>query len=428
MRADKSFIPAVTSFAENMAIALGLGKSEALRLTLATEEVFHHFCRIVFPQERWVEIQCSGGGYYVRMDFILPTADFDLRVFNITASISLSDETQIEELGLFLASRSVDRFRMQPEEGLGFKLTFVKEKVYPPIDDKASVEVRPLDHFTIETPDSGELKRFTELVNTYYEEPMIPDFFKYPGKLVDMVQSKDYRAAVAMGPKGEIGGGILWRGASDRAVECFGPYLFNQKTNDTMASALIDGCIAAIARTSAVVLISRFPPSDFPQNDFEYLGYVTHFAEDGTGTRRDAWARLLCEDEGSTIWAHPELVDFLRKEYDRLILPREIRPSMDHGEHYPPHSVLMSDFDRRQGSVTLRSVWRGNDFAVNLRQHLELFHKEGIRNIFFLLDLSESNDAGFTPALLKHGFKPCLVLPYAGTGDMILFQADGMSL
>ena len=79
-----------------------------------------------------------------------------------------------------------------------------------------------------------------------------------------MVLSGDYRAALAFGPKGEIGGGLLWRKVGSAAVEAFGPYLFGQPAASDIASRLVDACIAAIARTEAVSLFLRYAPRSYP--------------------------------------------------------------------------------------------------------------------------------------------------------------------
>jgi hypothetical protein len=117
--AREAFIPVANSFAENTSMALGLGRPEALDLALAVEEVFNHPCRVVLPEGGLVTIQCSAGGYFVRVDFTFPAAVFDLHTFNITTKVSLADDAGIEQMGLMLASRSVDRFKVVGEPGRG---------------------------------------------------------------------------------------------------------------------------------------------------------------------------------------------------------------------------------------------------------------------------------------------------------------------
>jgi len=423
VNASEPFIPVVTSFAESTAIALGLGKTEALDLMLAAEEVFYHLCRVVLPEGGLVAILCSGGGYYVRLDFTFPSSDFDMRAFNITAAVSLSDEAGIEQMGLLLASRSVDRFKVVREPGRGLKLTLLKEKTYASLEAAPTAgPAKPLEQFIVRAPDSEELKLIARLLDLYYENQPLPDFFSYPGKLVDMVQGGELKSGAAVGPSGEIGGAVFWRWMGTRAVECFGPYLFNQKPDSPISDALLESCIGAIAKTSAVVLINQFPTSELPREQFEYLGSALACAKDGTRTRREAWARLLREDLGSAVWVHPRLADFVEREYSRLVLPREIRQVKDQGEQRSPHSVLLTTFDRLRGSVRIDPISYGKDFESNLVQHLELFRQEGILDVFFVMDLGQSWQAELTSGLLRQGFGPCLLLPYAGTGDHVVFQ------
>jgi hypothetical protein len=41
------------------------------------------------------------------------------------------------------------------------------------------------------------------------------------------------------------------------------------------------------------------------------------------------------------------------------------------------------------------------------------------------VDLGQAWQADFAPALLQNGFLARLVLPYAGEGDLVLFQFEG---
>jgi len=59
--------------------------------------------------------------------------------------------------------------------------------------------------------------------------------------------------------------------------------------------------------------------------------------------------------------------------------------------------------------------------------HLALFHSESMGNIFFEMDLGQPWQALFARGLLTQGFRPGLILPYAGEGDIVVFQ-EGNSL
>lgn len=420
----EGFLRVVTSFAEATGKALGLGKAEALALTLSAEEVFTHLCRVVPPEGERVEVRCSEKGYCVQVDFLFPAVDFDMRTFNITTTVSLRDEADFDRMGLLLASRSVDRFLMAKENGRRLRLSLVKEKVYPPVEVGRPLEAKPLETFFLKIPDAEELKLFAELVATAFDERDLPDFFGYPGKLADMVRGGGYRAVLAMGSGGEIGGGALWHWIGSRSVEWLGPYTFSQRDGSPMPKALLERCIADVARTPAVALVSRFPVPGLSLESFEYLGSLRVRSPDGTSFFREARARLLQEDPGSVTWAHPTMEEFLRGEYRRLVLPREVRVVKDRGEGHSPHAVLFTAFDRPRGSVFLEPVWFGEDFLQVLGQHLDLFRREGMLNVFFHMDAGCSWQASFAPGLLANGLEPRYVLPYGGEGDVVVFQLD----
>ncbi|MHB8069291.1 MAG: hypothetical protein ACYDIC_15475 [Desulfobaccales bacterium] len=425
--AGKAFAPVARAFVEKGAIALGLGKPEALDLALATKEVFSHLGRCVLKNRERVEIRCSDGGHYVLVEFTFPAMDVDLHAFNLTAAMSAAAGAGSEEMGLVLASRSVDRFAIARMDGQGLKLRLFKEKAYPLLDDSSLSLPQPLEEFSIRRPNPEELKLFARLVKTCYRHQALPEFFNYPGKLVDMLAGGNYDAALALGPAGEIGGGIFWHREGTRVVECFGPYLFNQKPGSPISGALLESCIGAIARTEVVVLFNRFATPEFAREHFEFLASVQMRLNDRELLPREAWFRLLHEDLGSIAWVHPEVEGFLRQEYQRLVLPREIRHATHEGEQHPRYSVLSTQFDRSEARATLRPMWFGQDFDQNLAQHLQLLQQEGILNIFFYLDVGQSWQVAFTPALLQHGFQPFAIFPYFGEGDVVLFHFQGAS-
>jgi hypothetical protein len=419
--ADPVFLPLVTSFVENGAIGLGLGRAEAMSLTLATEEIFSYLCQIASPDEM-LEIRCSGGGYYVRAVFHSSVEDFNMRAFNLTTTVSVDDEASLEEMGLLIASRTVERFQVLKERGNGVQLTLIKEKKYPSSDEETVPTARPLKEFSIQEPNPEEMKLLALLVSRHYQDLITPDFFEYPGKFVDMVESGECRAAMALAPDGHLGGGIIWRWMGLKTVECFGPYLFNQDPDSSIPESLLENCLGAIAKTHAVGLINRYPTDDLPEEHFEPLGSLTIFNKDGSTASLTAYFRQMQEDPGTAVWSHPELEGFLQEEFSRLVLPREIRLVKDLGETKTRFSVLSTEFDRSQNMVTLRPIRPGMDAGENLANHLKLLSRESLLIVFFEMDLAEPWHTEFTPALLKHGFTPRLVLPYAGKSDMVIFQ------
>lgn len=423
--ADKVVLPLVTAFVEKAATCFGLGTDESLMLTLASEEVFMHLCRVVMPSGGPVEIVCSNGGYCARVVFSLPAEGFDMRGFNITTTISAEDDADLDQMGLVIASRSVDRFLLDREDGGYLRLTLIKEKNYPLSQDVLLQAARRPIKTSLRPPGPEEVKFIAQLARSYYEGRVLSDIFLYPGKLVDMISVGEYEALAAVGNAGEIGGAIFWHRVAANTIECIGPYVFSRDPAPDIAEGLLEGCIGAVARAPSIGVINLRPTPEFSRQHFELLGTLDDYAPDGSHVPVEAWFRLLREDTGSAVWVHPELDAFIRREYARLVLPREIRIYKPSGETLPPHSVLSAEFNRLQGHVTLRPMWPGADAEDNIKRHVGLMEAENIRNIQFAVDLGQAWQSVFVPGLFALGFEPRFVQPYAGKADLVVFQLRG---
>jgi anti-sigma regulatory factor (Ser/Thr protein kinase) len=419
---DASFLPVSTSFIEKASLAFGFGEKEAMALTLATEEIFSYLCKIG-GADQTLEMECSDGRFYVQADFSCPFEDFEMQSFNITESVSVEDESSLEGMGLLLASRFVDRLQIARISGKRVLLRLIKEKSYPEAQAASPPDKgRPMSHFAVRGPDPETLKLFVQRVQANYPVRLFPKDFRFPGKVVDMVEGGRYGAALAVDAEGRLGGGIFWYWWSRKTVECFGPFLFGQEPGSPMAEMLLEACIGAIAKTQAWALVFPFPAPDLPRQHFEVLGTLTRFDQKGEGTPITAYFRQMQEDLGTVSWCHPELEPFLRREYGRLALPRDIHPVQDQGEVKSFHSVFSAEFDRSQSMVTLLPLHTGKDARENLDRHLKLFEKESIRNVLFVMDLGVKWHADLAPALSRTGFTPRMVIPYGGEGDLIFFQ------
>jgi hypothetical protein len=422
LRADLEFLPVATSCVERAAHAFGIGEAEALAITLAAEEIFAYLTRTAAPGQD-IRILCREGGYYVELDFLFHARDFNMRAFNLTATVSLENPALAEETGLLIASRMVDRFRFLEEDG-GIRLMLIKEKSYPAGYELHGPQPVPLTDYEVRNALAEEIKILTHLANERYRPHTFPTAFAFPGKIVDMVASGEYRAIIAADKAGHVGGGLLWRQGEGRLVEFFGPYLFNQSAESDMAPSLVDFCINAVARTHAVALINRYPTAELPLEYFEPLASVTFLQHDGHRERIMAYHRLLEEDPGLSVWAHPSMEAFLSEEYRRLAFAREILQVTEAGESQSPFSVLSAEIDRESGRATLRPVWWGRDFRATLHAHVQTLLNEDLPNIFFVMDLGESWHCRCAPALASEGFQPSMLLPHAGKADLLVFQHD----
>ena len=424
--ANDMFLPVVMTFVEQSSLALGLGKPEALKMTLASEELFLHLCRVVIPNLGMINIRCACKGHVVRSDFSFPETSLNLHAFNITASPQPLETADLDQMRLILASRSVDRLKIRRKKNL-LQISLVKEKKYPQaLDRQEKPHPFTCRDFTIHCPTAEELKFLALLIRSFYADNEIPRFFQYPGMLVDMIRGGDYHAIIAKGPAGEIGGGIVWHLLSDKTVEAIGPYIFGDSGASrpvlNIAASLIEACINEVGRTSAIAMICHPPESGQYDEYFEYLGHINSYAASGVQIQRSSWFRMIHEDLGTVVWATKDIEDFLQQTYRRLFLSRDIRKVADDGETQHAHSVLSTNMDRLRHKVNLDILWPGADIGDNLSRHLQLFQKECIRNVIFEIDSGIAWKSAIIPCLLKNGFQPVQILPYAGDGDIILFQ------
>ena len=130
--------------------------------------------------------------------------------------------------------------------------------------------------------------------------------------------------------------------------------------------------------------------------------------------------RQLEEDNGTAVYAHPELAPFLRKAYRQLCLPRQIHEVAYQGETLPERSAFATQLDPGKKHAQLRSLWVGADAARTLQEHVLVLKQEGFVDIVFLLELAESREAVLGAALLAAGFLPKVVLPWGGKADILV--------
>ena len=418
---NQTYIPLVTTFVEESAKACGLDRDGAIKLTLAGEEIFVYLCQAGRPDEP-ITVEARDGKYYVQVRFLFQDHGFDPRAFNITAQVSFDDPDSLNEMGLLIAARTVDRFHIAGIAPRKLELVLTKEKSYPELADLNIPATKPGKSFVLKTPEPESLKLFSRLAAAYYPGTASPTAFRLPGKIVDMVSSGEYGATLAMSEAGHIGGGILWRWVGDKMVESFGPYLFHPPSGTELAADLLNACLGRITKTTAIGLLHRYATPELPRSYFESIGTVDFVEPDGMITPQPVYYRQLNEDLGCQVWTHPDLEDFLRAFYGRLYFAREIRLTRYGGEQRPAHSVFAPEFDRANGQVTLRAIWDGADIADNLVQHVKVFKAENLRNIFFTVDLALAWQANLIPALLANKFLPRLILPYGGEADVVVFQ------
>ncbi len=417
----QEFLPVLLAVVEKSARSYMMEQGDALKLTLAAEEIFSYLCKNAGGQER-IGILCQNRGYYVRLDLLFQMKSFNLRALNITSNIVMDDQAWLEEMGLLIASRLVDRLFLNMEHHDKMRLSLLKEKTYPLPAAQNLQSPESSNEFFVRAAGAEELKEFCLRIAGLCPAHSYPSFLLFPGKLVDMVAGGEYASLIAFDGKDSVRGGIIWAVNGEKTIECFGPYAFT--TGQEMSEALLDEFLARAGRSKNPGIINRYVEPAIAAKYFEYLGSTDFYRADGVFTERKAYYRQLNEDMGSRVWAHAWLSDFLREEYERLVLPRDIHIAGSQGEQKNPYSVFTTEFDRLQDQVTLRLLIAGVDAGNNLKNHITALRKEKHKNIFFEMDLGKASSADMVPYLTSCGFRPRLLLPYAGTGDLVLFQYE----
>jgi hypothetical protein len=186
----------------------------------------------------------------------------------------------------------------------------------------------------------------------------------------------------------------------------------------------MDALIGRIAKSKAVCLITRWLTAETPKGTFEELGRLRRRASAAGVVEAPVYCRFLQEDTGCQVWTAPELRPFLEREYVRLCMARDLVTAREEGERRTTHSVFSARLDRQLSSATLNAVLDGRDDEENLCRQVAALETEGFSTILFELDLSTARNAMLAPVLLRNGFVPRLVMPYAGYSDVVVFQRN----
>ena len=121
-----------------------------------------------------------------------------------------------------------------------------------------------------------------------------------------------------------------------------------------IGETLLAACISNIARTRALGLLSLSGLPASIRNNFETLGSLRYHEEGKAPVEEFSFYRLLHEDPGFEVWSAGDLTDYLKREYERLALAREIRTVRDMGETRSGTSLFSAEVHRDRRAVTLR--------------------------------------------------------------------------
>lgn len=406
-------MPVAVSFAETAARSAGLGSHESHMLGLSVEELFMALCSSM-PTST-VVLTCHDRRHAVDLLFNIPEAPPDLRIFNITTRPDHDTEEGLANMGLYLASRACDQFRVRQLHSTSWEIMLRKERTYPVPQQSPSPPVQLSDNWQVRTePTSDMVKQLSDLIATQYATFQFPEEFTPPGRLLDKQASKEYGVILAEGPDGELAGGLIWHSSEHRIIECFGPYLNQVTEPERLVVALCEAVSIQFGRSSCFGMMLYAPQELPPAAGFEPAGCL----ETPGGT---IWAgyRMIQEEFGALALVPQELLPFYTTLSSGMALARTIREYHDDGESGDGLTLFCTRLNRTAGMAHLTPQLVGRDAAQVLTEHLQLLDGEGFSAIYCTLDTGRPFDALLAPHLLACGFMPCLLVPWGGTGDLL---------
>ena len=408
-------IPIVTGMVEQSATIFGLDKEGAQNLGLAAEELFNVLASAARPDEK-IRVVVRQGGYYVEAACYFPHHAIPITALNITKVLNPDDETDIENLGIILAARVVDRLQLVRDRQGEMVIRFTIERQYP--EQIIAFGTLPAGQYSVGEGGFEEIKQFAARVSDTYGASS-PGFFRFPGKVVDMVKSREFGVLLALDGKGNVGGGMLWRWGG-KMIDSLGPYIFTPQPG--LADEIVQGVLEKVGRKGAVCIVNRMPVDDVPRTYFEDLTGSCPAHGIRATTCHPPLYRQLEEDTGSVAYVHPETGPFVKECYERLVLPRSVVVTTSAGESVEPHAAFGVQVDKKQNLAIISTIVAGTDAEEVLAGYVTSLYDEGIVRLEFELDLGDETTTFLVPALLAAGFVPCYVLPWGGTGDLLVFE------
>ncbi len=410
------FLPLVMSLVEKGAEGFGYTRREGDGLVLAMEELFSFYVSQA-SAEAIIGIDLEDLGYCLALMLRFRTANPDLRAFNLSWSCNLDNEESLAMLGPMIAARSVSSLRLELGADEEVVLRVTRNREYPLAPAVDLPPATPGGRLRLLDPSGEDLRHFVAMAVSAGCS-FLPPFLSLPGMAADMLANGHLNGLLVIQEQW-IRGGVFWRPLTDTCLELYGPYLFGDDPDDQGLALLLDEAVARISRSAYRGLVRRQGPLPGFARFFDFLGEL--HLQDSQGPCH-CYYRQLQEETSGIVYCGEPLDSFLRSEYERLCLPRQIRQSGVDPRRLREHSVLTVELEHARSLAILRPLCAGQDMTANLRAHLTLLRDEGINNFLVELQTGRSEDMAFAPALAETGFMPRLVIPDAGQGDLVVYD------
>ncbi len=412
------FLPLAIEFVDKAAAAFGYGRREIAGLTLAVEEIYSCYLAQL-AGIAGIDLALTDERYQLRLELRFRMAHPKLQAFNLTYRVDPDDEGSLSGLGLMIAARSVTRLSIElgRDEQVGLQL--VREREYPPATAQPLPAAPASAALALVEPSREDLVYFGGLLAG--RDALLPAFLERPAMAADMLAGGALGALLASAGQTLVGG-VFWRRLSESTIELYGPYLLFPDSDDALLTRLLDEAVGRISRSGARALLRRQGALRSFERFFDFLGEL-ELATSAGSDETLVWPhyyKQLREESGGVVYAEPRFAEYLRAEYERLFLPRQLRETSvavgDGGD-----SVLSVDFEQRRSLATLRLLASGGDLADNLAAHLALLARENVANVLAEVDCGRGDEIAFVAALYDAGFRPRLLIPDAGRGDLVVF-------
>lgn len=420
INSGRNYLHVVTSFVKNTAQVFGMDEKTSVAMALASEEIFVYMCSAM--EEHLVEVKITDYIFKMSIEFHFRASVVNMKAFNITSKVvsEISDHN-VAHIGLFIAARLVDSFELS-DEGSGFyTLRIEKEKRYSVPKMDASDFIRPsASSWTLRTPTPDEVITQVSMLNLFQSsEDQRPPFLQIPKKVADMFASGLLEAIVAY-TQGNLPCGIFfWQRISAKAAECFGPYSVLDEHKDACSRELLDYALNHMCKKDFCIVSSQYILATCATGYFEKL---TGFSEKLSKT---VFYRQLNEDPGGVIWISPSIENFVKREKERMFLPRTIfvqDPHSTEGKTLESTSVIFTKLDHENMSAIMRPICFGSDAKTNICAHLKLLISKNYHDIVFELDLGIPWHSLFATILTESGFEPEFLFPSAGLADVLIMR------
>ena len=418
--------PVLEGLASGVAQNGGLTPDEAALLGQACGEVFSFLCQ--GAEEIELEWVFRGHASFAEAQLWLPARPRAWQALQACQLSGLLREFSRERLlpaadlqpgqtSLMRAARAVEQVNLRAQDRR-VGLCLRKDRYYPELDPPRWPAPPPQEVLRIDQPTPAGLQDFCSfLPDRHWGAPI---FLRHPQRVSDLMASDGLCGVLAYGLQDRCLGGMFWW-PKGRNIRGYGPYLMEGQSK-LVAEQLLDACLRASARTAAYGLSILEPTLDLPVGQFERLGSYT--LRDKTGRHEvPAYFRQLHEDPGGAAWCPEFLEDWLRQEYDRLELGREIRPLPTESTAPSPLSAFSTEL--QAGRLILQPIHPGDDSTECLERYVKAALEAGVVNIFVTLDLGQPWQGALAQVLRNLHFKPCFLRPAGGENlDLLIWQYE----